>query len=629
MRLKSKKAMIIGIDCLILPIVDRLTRGGKLPNIKALMNRGVTGQTWPEYPTATQPNWNVVQTGAYPGTSGIYDMTIHVPGDPLDEVRIGASFDSETNKAETIWQLADCMGKKCFLFKFPGTWPPSIKNGYQIDGHCAPAGILHHNYGSSKVAIHPAYFYSTEEFRRYHKTEFKPAAGWRGLPGSKQPPLETELPIAPGEGQAMFYGVIIDSEGKGYDVLIIDQNKDSTNPAGIIKVGEYSPMIKSKFAVPDKPDEGAFRVKLMELSPDGKRFKLYSTQVYPTKGFTYPESLGPELVSKFGPFIEYTGLQPYALGWIDDETFLTDAEYHTRWMEKAAGYVFSNYDWDLFMMQWHPVDFSEHLFFEYNPSCFAYDPKVADQKRSVVDRCYMLADELIGGLVSHADDDTLVAIVSDHGVVPAVNEFMINNILAKRGYLSLKKEIRNGREWLIPDWSKTKAWAQAGWSVQIHLNLKGRDPEGIVDPGEEYDKIRESIIHDLHNVIDPKTGKRPVLMALRKEHAMPYLHPGELSGDVIYVLDVGYEASGVLRTDLREFEEPHYSGIHSSVLPNAKLDEGTIQSMFIIAGPGIKKGIRMKNETPLVNFAPTIAYALGLPPLADADGMPLISLFED
>lgn len=192
----------------------------------------------------------------------------------------------------------------------------------------------------------------------------------------------------------------------------------------------------------------------------------------------------------------------------------------------------------------------------------------------------------------------------------------------------LKKEIREGREWLLPDWSKTKAWAQYGGSVQIHLNLKGRDPEGIVEPGEEYEKVRESIIHDLYNVIDHKTRRRPVLLALKKEHAPPFFHTGEMSGDVIYALDVGYEASGMLRQDLREFEEPHYSGIHSSVLPNASLDEGTIQSMFIIAGPGVQKGIRLKKPTPLVNFAPTIAYALNLPPLANADGMPLVNLSE-
>lgn len=56
-----------------------------------------------------------------------------------------------------------------------------------------------------------------------------------------------------------------------------------------------------------------------------------------------------------------------------------------------------------------------------------------EQKRRVVDRCYQMTDGLIGNLVSHANADTLIAVVSDHGVVPAINEFMINDILANHG----------------------------------------------------------------------------------------------------------------------------------------------------------------------------------------------------
>jgi len=109
MKARAKRAMIIGIDCMILPIVERLMKGGRLPNIKKLMKQGTTTAAWGEYPTATQPNWNVIQTGAYPGTSGVYDMTIHLPGEPLDVVH--SAFDGKFNRAETIWQVMDKLGK--------------------------------------------------------------------------------------------------------------------------------------------------------------------------------------------------------------------------------------------------------------------------------------------------------------------------------------------------------------------------------------------------------------------------------------------------------------------------------------------------------------------------------------
>ena len=97
---KAKKAMLIGLDGMILPFVERFVKEGKMPTFKKLMKEGSSGAAWSEYPTATQPNWTVIQTGAYPGKSGVYDMTIHVPGEPLDVVHTG--FDSRFHKAEYL-----------------------------------------------------------------------------------------------------------------------------------------------------------------------------------------------------------------------------------------------------------------------------------------------------------------------------------------------------------------------------------------------------------------------------------------------------------------------------------------------------------------------------------------------
>ncbi|MBI5967768.1 MAG: alkaline phosphatase family protein, partial [Deltaproteobacteria bacterium] len=600
-----------------------------MPTFKKLIQEGTSGYAWPEYPTATQPNWSVIMTGAYPGTSGVYDMTIHVPGEPLDVVHTG--FDSQYCKAEHLWQVVDRLGKQAFLFKYPGTWPPRLKHGYQIDGHCAPAGIVDHYWGSSAVAVHPSRIYSSENYTRSIKVEFRPQSDWANLPPSQSPALEEKISIAPGAGDVAFHLLLIDSQGKGYDHLLISPEKDAKKAVANLVPNEWSNMITAYFAGSRKKCQAAFRMKLIELSPDAKKIKLLCSQVYPTEGFSHPRSLEKKLVKECGPFIEYIGLQPYIFGWTNEETWVEEADYHTALMEKYASYVFKNHPWDFFAMQWHAIDFAKHQFWHFDPVGIYYDAKTAEKKWKIIETTYAMADRLVGTILKNATAETLVAVVSDHGHLPGVQEFLINNILINAGLVTLKTkrnergEVETVRE---PDWSKTKAFAQYGWAVQIYVNLKGRDPDGIVEPGKGYEQVREEIIRLLYNTIDPKTGKHPVILALKREEAEPLLHCGPNAGDIIYILDPRYEASGTIRVPPVNYEKPRFASIHSSILPNARLGMGTIEAMYVFKGPGIRKGWRRPNPLRLVDIAPTISYAINIPAPAQSEGTVIYDLFS-
>ena len=626
---KARKAMLIGLDGMILPFVERFIKEGKMPTFKKLMKEGSFGSAWSEYPTATQPNWTVIQTGAYPGKSGVYDMTIHVPGEPLDVVHTG--FDSRFHKAEYLWQVVDRLGKKAFLFKYPGTWPPRVKHGYQIDGHCAPAGIVDHHWGSSAVAIHPSRVYSTDNYTRSVKVELKPQSGWANLPASHSPALEDTIPIAPGAGDTPFCILAIDSAGEGYDRLVISPAKDGKKAVANLAKNEWSEMIHASFKQGKKKRSGAFRMKLMDLSPDGRKIKVYCSQVYPTEGFAHPKSLEKKLVKEVGPFIEYIGLQPYIFGWTNEETWVEEMEYHTSLMEKYASYVLKNHPWDFFAMQWHAIDFAKHQFWHFDPAGSYYDPNTADMKWKIIETTYIAADRLVATMLKHATPDTLVAVVSDHGHLPGVQEFLINNILIKAEMVTLKTRVNErGEEETLrePDFSKTKAFAQYGWAIQVYVNLKGRDPEGIVEPGEEYEKVRDEIIRLLYSAYDSKLGKHPVILALRREEAEPLLHCGPNAGDVIYILDPHYEASATIRIPPTEYEKPHFASIHSTVLPNAVLGMGTIEAMYIFRGPGVRKGWRNPDPIRLIDIAPTVSYGMNIPAPAQADGRAVYELFK-
>lgn len=87
------------------------------------------------------------------------------------------------------------------------------------------------------------------------------------------------------------------------------------------------------------------------------------------------------------------------------------------------------------------------------------------------------------------------------------------------------------------DWSKTRAVATR--ATHININLKGRDPHGIVDPADKYE-LEEQLMTDLYGYRDKTTGKRVIALALRNKDAVLLGLGGERSGDIIYFLAEGY-----------------------------------------------------------------------------------------
>ncbi|GAI25052.1 unnamed protein product, partial [marine sediment metagenome] len=119
-------------------------------------------------------------------------------------------------------------------------------------------------------------------------------------------------------------------------------------------------------------------------------------------------------------------------------------------------------------------------------------------------RTYASIDRWIGRLLELADDDTVVVITSDHGGTPSQFQVVdVNRALENAGLLVYKGSVLDGGNREI-DWSKTRA-ANVGL-IHIFVNLKGREPTGIVDPAD-YETTRREIINALHFYKDPDTGR--------------------------------------------------------------------------------------------------------------------------
>ena len=109
----------------------------------------------------------------------------------------------------------------------------------------------------------------------------------------------------------------------------------------------------------------------------------------------------------------------------------------------------------------------------------------------MIEKVYRFADEYIGSYLHFLDEGWTLFVVSDHGIqihdepLPMLGDGMGCNIrvMEELGYTVLKKD-NFGNELREIDWSKTKA-VQTRTSY-IWINLKGRQPEGIVDPKDKY-----------------------------------------------------------------------------------------------------------------------------------------------
>ena len=637
-----KKVMVIGLDAAIAHRVYDYAKEGGLPVIKKLIENGVyaTNCLVP-FPTITPPNWTTIVTGAWPGTHGITDFDVHIPGDPLDEHHQG--FDPSDCQAEYVWTAAEREGKKTILVNYPTGWPPTLKEGIQIGG-----GGIHINEwqvgipkpGSGgemgpeerttarrigagyKCTLADAQLFTTDFYPQCSMIEWQKASGWTNLPGNSEA-LEARLDLVYTNAAFRMKGeswhlLVRETKGEGYDEILLSKSKDPASAFAILRVGEWSPIITDVFETERGDKKASFRCKLLELSPDAEQFRLYVTALCAHDGWAYPASVTSEIKSKEGLPLPRSLFRAYLLEWVDLETLFEELEFQLIWMSDAAAYLLDNKEWNLYFMHIHTPDTFYHLFSRKIDPSINKDREDRQRYQDVELKMYQSIDRMIGRLTSVVDDDeTLVLIVNDHGAKPKGPHFEIQQLLVEAGlttYPPMPEVDPSEVVWTPamhprPDWSKTKALAQR--AVHIYVNVKGRDPDGIVEMGEEYEQVRDEIIRSLYEYTDPQTGKKPVTLALRREDARVLGLHGDRVGDVVYAV------------------HPDFGAEHGQALPTAERGIGSLKGLLIMAGPGVKKNYILERTVSLTDIVPTICHLCDLPIPKHAEGGIIYQVLED
>jgi len=377
------------------------------------------------------------------------------------------------------------------------------------------------------------------------------------------------------------------------------------------------------------------------------------------KNYTYPKELADELKNAIGEYIVYSD-EVYSKG--RGEIFLQALKHSADQRTKAAEYLMQKYPWDFFMLVFPETDTVSHgLWSAYDSSHHEHDPVQAAKFRDGILEIYQHIDSLIARLISNVQPPTSILLMSDHGHGPVRNFLYVNNFLAQRGYLKFKPNIasqakriafqlgltprlvynillkvglgklrrtldkRRGGRGLLKrfflsfadvDWSRTTAYS-IGYIGEVHINLRGREPQGIVAPGDDYERTRDQVIADLRALRLPD-GTPLIEHIWKKEEIYHGAHVAQAPDILFLPRNLETIAFGDFEFGSNKVIEKSF-GVSSSHRMNG---------IFVASGAGIKNAGEFAHAS-LIDLAPTILHLLGLPVPTDMDGRVLTEALED
>ncbi|MFQ6032154.1 MAG: alkaline phosphatase family protein [Candidatus Zixiibacteriota bacterium] len=214
--------------------------------------------------------------------------------------------------------------------------------------------------------------------------------------------------------------------------------------------------------------------------------------------YAYPASLKEELEGVVGEYI--FDVRNFRTD--DKENLIKQVYELTEQRFAVAKYLLKNKPWDFFMFVEMGPDRIHHGFWKYcDPSHIKYEQ--GNPYANVIFDYYKFLDSKIGEVLEILDDDISILVVSDHGAKKMDGGICINEWLMQEGYLKVKAKphgiVRFDK--VEVDWEKTKAWAEGGYYGRLFLNVKGREPQGVIEQ-KDYEKVRDELIEKIESLGD-------------------------------------------------------------------------------------------------------------------------------
>jgi predicted AlkP superfamily phosphohydrolase/phosphomutase len=218
--------------------------------------------------------------------------------------------------------------------------------------------------------------------------------------------------------------------------------------------------------------------------------------------FTWPQHLGQEIAEKFGDYpVDVKGFRTDRKAWLRDQIFTMTARHFD-----LVRHLLSSTQWDYFQFVEIGLDRIQHGFWKhFDPSHRQY--VAGSEFADVIPDYYQYLDDEIGRLLEMLDEECAVLVLSDHGAQRLDGGFCVNEWLVREGDLVLDRypDAVTPFSELAVDWKKTRAWSEGGYYARVFLNVKGREPEGTIEP-RDYGRVRDEFKSRLEALTD-ENGK--------------------------------------------------------------------------------------------------------------------------
>ncbi|MBI3243279.1 MAG: alkaline phosphatase family protein [Chloroflexi bacterium] len=658
----ADKVIFFASDGMRPDLMERYAEEGAMPTYAELMDDGVRGDNGllQGFPPNTGVGWYTLATGTWPSEHGSTNNTFHRTGE--------SNFNTRTSfaatgilQADTLAAAAERAGKKVAQVDWVGG------ANALIAGPTVDFTTFFSNRGVLAAPVNATEQAGAAAFGIVYKVAgFAPASGWSNVPTGDPaaPSQQSSLTVPTNPGSTVnpdriydiyIYDSMIDGTA-AYDHAILVRSgaaKDGNQKAVDLAVGDFKEiklMGADGLIGPRAGQTAGFYTKLITLAPDLSSFKLYFTSVERViatcataacnalpAGGAGENKLEKYLAENFPTFIS-ADFAPLEARIIDEETYVQQG----RDLEKASADAYLNFilgtlqpDTDIAFVGYPVTDEFSHQFMalvtptdiDGNPNPYFDDLEgngtpdgLIATREGYIRSAYHEADAKLALTRSFLPNATVFA-SSDHGFAPQWYAVNVSKALADLGYgPEQTSNCRAVAATLVKE-------CHAGGTVQLYIDLAGRDPGGSNAPqvlAADYETVRNNLVNYFQNLTDPANpGKQVVAAVFKKEDlrnvdGTDALHPNR-SGDVVVVFRPPYQTDAATPGQLFAFSQ--FFGQHG-YLPNLVDIEHNVNmhGTFVASGPGVKK-----NDDPIVgvraiDLAPTIAFLMGIPGPQNARG---------
>lgn len=380
----------------------------------------------------------------------------------------------------------------------------------------------------------------------------------------------------------------------------------------------------------------------------------------PDSEWASPPELKQELLAELGEFQLAPNERYRSTRRLD--RFLDDLTASVENRTQATLYLMRNKPWDVFTVVYWDTDMVQHETWRLlDPTHPRHDPAEAAIHRERILEFHRKVDSDVGRLLAEVDSDTLVAVMSDHGFGPVHSFFLTNNWLAGLGLLRfkpgpwtafkrmlfrlgytplgmfrvakalglgrLRKQVRFQQKANVVnrlflsfddvDWAKTQAFSIGSFG-QVYINVAGTHPQGIVQPGHEYEELKEKISREALTLRDPSSGEPLVERVYRREEIYNGPYVARTPDLILQTRGWEYMAFGHADFGSNKLVEP-ITGLSGHHRPDG---------VVILAGAGVKADTMLENAS-ILDLTPTMLHVMGVPVPGDLDGRVLSEAFED